>query len=238
MSQRDGDEFLHGSMPRIEAEGVGCAGKGRVLTLLVEDVALPDDVVFALPAPALGADLGVGVEVKFVGRLRKNDRADVPAFHDQRRLGGEALLFGDEYPADGGDLRDEGNAFVHPAFADVRKGVEPGDPENEFALVQTGFDSRSLDHPRDGLGVPERNVPLLEIPGDAAVHRAGVDVDVTETPGELGAKGAFAGCGGAINGDNGMNQVGHDAWPGPADDTMRMAGPGDGSKEKRTAPPL
>ena len=48
MSKRDGDEFLHGSTARIEAEGVGRAGEGRILALLVEDVALPDDVAFAL----------------------------------------------------------------------------------------------------------------------------------------------------------------------------------------------
>jgi len=213
MLQRNGDEFLHGSMSRVETKGVGRTGQGRSRALLVEAVALLDDVVFALPAAAQGADLGIGVEVKFVGRLREDDGADVAAFHDQRGLPGQALLLGDEEFANGGNLCDQGDAFVNPAFADVREGVDPGDAENEFAILEAGFDSGGLDDPRNSLGIQERDVPLLKVPGDPPVHGAGVDVDVTETLGELARKGAFAGGGGAINGDNGMNQVGHVIWP-------------------------
>ena len=211
MLQGDGDEFLHGSMPGVEAEGVGRADKRRMQALLVEGVTLPDDVGFALSAAALGPDLGIGIEIEFVGRLRKDHGADVAAFHDQRSLPGQVLLLGNEKLADGGNLRDEGDAFVDPGFADVGEGVEAGDAENEFAFVEAGFDPGGLDFPRDGFGVGERDVLLLEIPGDAPVHRASVDVDVTEALGELARKSAFAGSGGAVNGDNGMKQVGHQA---------------------------
>jgi len=156
VSKGDGDEFLHGSVSRIEAEGVGRAGERRIHALQVEGVALPDDVGFALLPAALGADLGVGVEVKFVGRLREDNGADVAPLHDQRGLRGQALLLGDEEFADGDNLRDQGDAFVDPAFADVREGVEAGDAENEFAFVEAGFDSGGPDFPRDGFGVPER----------------------------------------------------------------------------------
>jgi len=223
MLQGDGDKFLDGSMPGIKAEGVGRTGERRVLALLVEAVALLDDVVFALPAAALGADLGIGVEVEFVGRFRKNDGTDVAAFHDQRGLRGQTLLLGDEEFADGGNLRDQGDAFVDPAFADVRKGVKTGDAKDEFAFVQAGFDSSRLDDPRDGLSIPERDVPLLEVPGDAPVHGAGVDVDVTEASGELARKSAFAGSGGAVDSDNRMREIRHDAWAVPGTAVLRTA---------------
>jgi len=212
MLKRDGDEFLHGSISRIEAERVRRAGKRRVLALLVEDVALPDDIVFTLLLTALGADFGVGIEVKFVGRLREDDRADVAPFHDKRSLPSQALLPGHKELADGGNLRDQGDAFVDLTFAHVRERVEACDAENKFAFVEAGFDSGGLDFPRDGFGIPKRDVLLLEIPCDAPVHGPGIDVNVTEALGELARKGAFAGCGGAINGDNGMRLSGHVAW--------------------------
>ena len=84
--------------------------------------------------------------------MRKDHGADVAPLHDQRSLPGEALLLGDEEFADGGDLRDQGDAFVDPALADVRKGVDAGDAENEFAFVEARFDSGGPDFPRDGFG--------------------------------------------------------------------------------------
>ena len=49
----------------------------------------------------------------------------------------------------------------------------------------------------------------MEMPGDAAVHGAGVDVDVTELLGEPAGEGAFAGGGGAVDGDDWMGRLGH-----------------------------
>ena len=172
-------------MPGVEKKGVGSTGEWRMLALLVNAVALLDDVAFALIAAALGADLGIGVEVKFIGCLREDDGADVTSLHDQRSLPGKMLLLSDEKLADFGNLSDEGNAFVNLAFTDVRERVEAGNAENEFAVVEAGFDSGGLDCPRDGFSIPERDSSLLEIPGDAAIHGASIDVDVTEAPGEL-----------------------------------------------------
>jgi len=211
MLKRDGDEFLHGMMSRIEAKGVGRAGERRMLALLVEDVALADDVAFALRMASLRADFGAGVEVKFVGRLRKDDGADVAALHDQRGQRGKTLLLRNKKFADRSDLRDERNAFVDAAFADVRKRIEAGDVKNEFAFAEAGFDSGGMDFARDGIGILKRNFLLQKIPSDAPVHRAGVDVNITEALGELARKGAFAGSGGAVNGDNRMRKIGHDA---------------------------
>ncbi len=142
MLEGGGDEFLDGGAARIEAQRIGRAGERGMAPLLVQVVALADDIVFALLLAALGAHLGVGIEEEFVGRLRKDDSADVAPFHDERRLGGEALLLGDEKLADGGNLRDVGNAFVDFGFADVRERIEASDEKSEFAVAEGGLDSR------------------------------------------------------------------------------------------------
>ena len=120
------------------------------------------------------------------------------------------MLLGHKNFSDRINLRHEGNAFVDLTFPDVREGIDAADVENQLAILEAGFDSGGADFPRHGLGILEGNVPLLEIPGDAPVHRAGVDVGVTKAPGKLPREGAFAGGGGAINGDNGMRLFGHE----------------------------
>ncbi len=149
--------------------------------------ALGDDVGFALLLAAEGADLGAGVDVEFIRRLREDDGTDVAAFHDDGSVQREFLLLGDEEGADFGHLRDERDAFVDVGLARVRERVDAGEAEGEFAVSDGGFDGDRGDGVGDGGGVLKRDVALLEVPSDAAVHGAGVDVDVAE--------GARRGCG-------------------------------------------
>ena len=80
-------------------------------------------------------------------------------------------------------------------------------------LPESGFGADDRPDLRDGAGVTQWDILLLEVPGDAAIHRAGIDIDVTEALRELARKGALARGGGAINGDNGMREVGHAVGP-------------------------
>jgi hypothetical protein len=199
-----GDEFLDGEPAGIEADGVGRAGEWGVLALGILGVAVLDDVGFALRAAALGADFGVGVDVEFVGRLREDDRADVAAFHDERGLLGEGLLLRDEEFPDGADLRDLRDAFVDAGLADMREGIDSGDAEGEFAVMEEGFHLNGGDFAGDGVGIGERDVFLLHVPGDAAVHEAGVDVGVADTLAKCAGESAFARGSSAVDGDYGV----------------------------------
>ena len=188
----------------IEAQGVGRAEERGVDALGVDGVALVDDVALALGGAALGADGGVGIDVELVGRGGENDRADVAAFHDQRRKCGESLLLRDEQAADGADLRDVGDAFIHAAVARMGERIDAPDGEGECPVAQRGGDGRGADEGLDALDVAGVDAVVLHVPGDAAVHFAGADVDEAEAGGKLAREGAFARGGGAINGDDRM----------------------------------
>jgi hypothetical protein len=204
MLQRLRQKFQDLETAGIEAQRIGRAEERRVDALGIDRVALVDDVVFALGGAAPGADGGVGIDVEFVGRGGKDDRADVAAFHDERGEGGEALLLRDEQAADGADLRDVGDTFVDVAVAHMGQRVDAADGEGEVAVAQGGFDRRGADEGFHALDVAGVEAVLLHVPGDAAIHFAGTDVDEAEPRGQLAGEGAFARGGGAVDGDDGM----------------------------------
>jgi hypothetical protein len=75
-------------------------------SLAIGGIAFGDGIDFTVFTAAGGTDVLGGIDVDFVGRIREDDGADVPAFHDDAGMGEVAALEIDEFFSDfrnGGD---------------------------------------------------------------------------------------------------------------------------------------
>jgi len=162
--ERGGHELLDGGMAGIEEDRVGGTGQWRSGALLVDGIAFLDDIDFALSLTAKGADGGIRVDVKFVGRAREDDGADVAALHDEGRLRGEGLLLSDEKLPDFRNLRNERDAFVDAAFAGVRQWIDAGDVKKKFTVFEAGLDPGGVDGAHHGISIVKRDMLFLVTP--------------------------------------------------------------------------
>ena len=144
--------------------------------------------------------------VKFVIRLRKNIRADVAALHYEiAELDAIALRF--LHPlADirhGGHVRHGGGGFRHADFLFGKIIVH----QQAHGLQAVGFGADELGFPAaarigDGFFVVHIHVHEQAMPGQRAIHRAGVHVNIVQGLGhELGVCALAAGAR-AVNGND------------------------------------
>ena len=87
---------------------------------------------------------------------------------------------------------------------EMRRGVDPVHPDRALCPGNAKLHRGGIEQRADGLRVRGIDTVAQRQPGDGAVHRASVDIDITQPLGEQPRYGAFAGGGGAVDGDDAM----------------------------------
>ena len=163
-----------------------------VLAFAVGGVALGDAVGLALGRAAARADFLAGVYVEFVGGVREDDGADVPAFHDEAAAGGEAAQQTGDDAAHRGPCGDAGDAGIHAAVARMARRVGTVDVEHGLRAVFAAFEVKFFHERGDGGLVIRGDAGIEHGPGDGAVKAAAVDITATEFARELARDAAFS----------------------------------------------
>ena len=174
--------------------------------LAVALVARGEIFIHAVGGAAARALLQFCVEIELEIRFGKDIRADVAAFHHQIAEF-EALALAFDHPLahlrHGGDVRHGGAGF---GGADFLFGIITADEQARLAQAVL-FRADQFRFPfaaggGDGLGVIHVN-PLPEaMPGERAIHRAGVHINIAERLGDELRIRALAAGARAINGDD------------------------------------
>ena len=189
--------------------GVDIVAFREVLDDVLEDggVALGDHLVIA----PLRADLLVGDHEDLEFRVREHGRADVAAVHDHATAlgeGPEPLVHivaneGDgRYGAHVGGNRQSADLRLHAAVAEVQFRGFVVVAEMEVETVDDGLQGLFVD------GAVLRDHPVFHgVQGDAAVHRAAVQVQEIEFFRDHLGEGALTGGREAVNGDDDVRNV-------------------------------
>ena len=147
---------------------------------------------------AAGALLGRGVEEHLDVRIRKHHRPDVaPLHHDRRPCAHRALLRARACARTAGLPRDRRRRRRRsPACESPPPTSSPSTRDDAVADLDPGARAPARRRP------PRRRArrpSLQRLPRHGAVHRAGVDVPVTEARGDASRNGAFARARGSVD---------------------------------------
>jgi hypothetical protein len=171
----------------------------------------------AIGGAAPGALVEGGVEVEFERGFREDVSADVATFHDEVAEAGAIALAFDHPVADFGDGGDVGGGGAGFGCADCLVGIEAIDEEPDVAVGAGEFGFPAAENARDGFGIVDIDVVSEAVPGQGAIHGAGIDVDVAECVGDTSGIGAFAAGAGPVDGDDDRiqrNGGGRGVWVG------------------------
>ena len=179
------------------ARGVGLVS-GRQVLRHMRDVARAAARMRRVRGAAARPFLLRRIEVDLEFGLREDDRADVAAFHHHAALGAERALARHEHVAHRGIARHERGRFVHVGCTDGRGDVVAVDRDDAVAQVEPGARG-DRGHLTRGV---EGHTGVQRAPRHGAIHRAGIDVAISQRPGDGAGHGALARTGRSVNGDH------------------------------------
>ena len=160
-----------------------------------------DFVTLSLCGPTLETHLRRSINVKFVGRVGKNDRTNIPAFHDQIVALCLVVQFLRNNLPDHRELTDACNAFVHTIIAQVLTGIHVVNQNARLIVLQAARDVGCPKGSSDPIVFFRIDFLLQDVPGDRSINGARVNVHKSQVPGEFLRDTAFSGGRRAINGD-------------------------------------
>ncbi len=166
--------------------------------------------------PALGATVGTGGEEDLEGRVWKDDSAHVSTIGHEPRRAAKAALQGKQGFAHGGNGGD-GRSGLPDGFGAKLCRVENVSVQNDAARGK-GHGQIGRE-PGQRVAVVQRHALLQCLPGGEAVEHARVEANEAQRLGHGGGDTAFAGGGGAVDGDDRHG-------PGDAGKVVEIAGVG------------
>jgi hypothetical protein len=170
--------------------------------LAVALIAGREILIHTFGGAALGALVEVRVEIKLVIGFGKHIGANVAAFHDEiAKLNALALFLLHPVP----DFRhrgDERRGGAHFGRADFFFRIIIADEQMNVAIAVFERGLPFAARGGDGFGVVDIDSVLQAMPGQRAIHGAGIDVNIAEGLRDQFGIGALAARAGAINGDD------------------------------------
>jgi hypothetical protein len=149
------------------------------------------------------------IKVKFVGRVGKNDRTNIPAFHDQIVALRVLVQFLGDNLANHRELTDARNPFVYTVITQVLPGIHVIDQNARLIVLQAACDLGCLKGPSDTLVFFRMDFLLQDVPGDRSINGARINVHKSQFPSERSCDTAFSRGRRAINGDYPMKLFPH-----------------------------
>jgi hypothetical protein len=131
----------------------------------------------------------------------KNDRTNIPAFHDQIVALRVLVQFLGDNLANHRELTDARNAFVYTIIAQVFPGVHVINQNARLIVLQSAFDVGCLNGASDSLTFFRMNFLLQDLPGDCPINGARIDVNKSQSARELSRDTAFSRGSRTINGN-------------------------------------
>ena len=168
-------------------------------------VRLTKTALFVLQGAALGALLRASGEEDLDLCVGEDDRSDVAALHDDVVACGDGALLVGKRLAHGGDGTHGADGLVNARGADLEGDIRTGDcnaaGQGITCLMgkDDGLACSKLGH---SVGIVKGHAALEREPGDAAIHRARVEVMEVEQLCDLLRNSGLAGPGRSVDSDN------------------------------------
>jgi hypothetical protein len=182
--------------------------EGGVDALAVRRIPLGYGIHFPHVGAAGGADLFVGIDVDFVGRVWKDHGADVPAFHDDAGVIEVSALEADEFFPHFRDGGDGGDVGIDGLAAECIGGINAINGDGGFVGSFPAVDLDAIKHGDDCRIIRWIDFFLKRLPGDGAIHGSRIHHDEAEVPGEFAGESAFSRSGRTIDGDGEAGLIG------------------------------
>jgi hypothetical protein len=203
------DDLVNGEMGAINDVRVLRDHERRGEARRIGTIARGDFVTLALRSAAPEAHVGRCIDVKFVGRVWKNDRANVTALDNQIVTARVIAHFLNDNSTDSGDAAYAGNSLIDAILAQVIRWIDIVNEDARVLILKTASDLGGLDSLSDARGVARINRLLKDVPGDRTINRTRIHIDETESLGKLSAGTALPRGGRPINSDNAMKIFPH-----------------------------